>query len=192
MFWTDFPTTTFAESTGTALGGACYVGLLAAVSFSDVRSRRISNRLVLALAVLGVAFSIATVSPGTGIVRALLGFALGFALWLPFHAIGMIGAGDVKLFAAASCWLAPSQVLSAALFSALAGGLLSIAALVLAHGFGITTLRLAEVIRDPTVVRSPLAVPAESRTLPYGLALTIGLGIAGFSAPLAHLWYRFV
>ena len=133
-----------------------------------------------------------TIAPGSGIARAAAGFALGFALWIPFYALGMLGAGDVKLFAAACCWLAPSQVLLAALLSALAGGMLSIVALVLAHGFGLTALRVAEAFRDPLVLRTPLAVPAGRRTLPYGLALAIGLAVTGWLAPLVRLWSIFV
>lgn len=188
MAWTHFPSTVFASSPGTIVGGACYVGLLAAVSVTDVRARRISNRLVVLIGVLGLSFSVLTQSSGTGTARALLAFALGFALWLPFWTFGMLGAGDVKLFAAASCWLAPSQVLNAALLSAIVGGLLSLVALVLAHGFGRAAFRVAEVMHDPRVLGAPLAVPAGRRTLPYGLALALGLSVVGWSDRLAQWW----
>jgi prepilin peptidase CpaA len=186
---TDWPATAFAATSASRVAGVCFLALLAAVSVSDVRARRIPNRLVMIIGGLGVLYSVLAIAPGSGIARAMVGFALGFALWIPFYALGM---GDVKLFAAASCWLSPSQVLVAALISALAGGILSIAALVLAHGFGLTTLRVAETFRDPLVLRTPLAVPAGRRTLPYGLALAIGLAVTGWSEPLARLWSSFV
>ena len=105
---------------------------------------------------------------------------IGFALWIPFYALRMLGAGDVKLFAAAGCWLAPSHVFGAALLSALAGGVLSVIGLVLAHGLGLTTLRVAHGLRDPRTLATPLAVPAGRRTLPYGLAMAVGLLVSAW------------
>jgi len=165
----------FLTSPSALVGGACFTAILLAVSISDIRSRRIPNAAAVALAVLGVVYSVSILSLGSGLARAGLGLLLGFALWIPFFAFRMLGAGDVKLFAAAGCWLAPSHVLVAALASALAGGVLSVIGLVLAHGFGLTTLRVAHGLRDPRTLATPLAIPAEKRTLPYGLAMTVGL-----------------
>lgn len=172
---TSFPTVSFAESALSIVGGVCFTTGLAAASVTDVRSRRIPNKLVLAMALLGVAFSVISLSFSVGASRSLLSGVIGFALWIPFYALRMLGAGDVKLFAAASCWLAPSQVFAAALMSALAGGVLSVIGLVLAHGLGLTAFRIAHGLRDPKMLATPLAVPAGRRTLPYGLAMTVGL-----------------
>ena len=117
---TAFPATTFVGSLGLLAAGACFIGALAVASTSDVRSRRIPNRLVVVLALLGLAFSMVTLGPSVGASRALIGFGIGFGLWIPFYALGMLGAGDVKLFAAACCWLAPSQAFGAAFLSAIA------------------------------------------------------------------------
>ncbi|HTK49977.1 MAG TPA: prepilin peptidase [Gemmatimonadaceae bacterium] len=165
----------FSASALSIAGGACFTVALVAASVSDVRSRRIPNSLVLALAALGVVYSALLLSPTVGVPRALLGLAIGFGLWIPFYALRMLGAGDVKMFAAASCWLAPSQVFGAALLSALAGGVLSVIGLALAHGIGLTTFRIAHGLRDPRMLATPLAVPKGRKTLPYGLAMAIGL-----------------
>ena len=170
----------FAGSALTMVGGACFTLALVVASVWDIRSRRIPNWLVIALAVLGVCYSALVQSPSFGVPRALLGLLLGFVLWIPFYALRMLGAGDVKLFAAASSWLAPSQVVGAALASALAGGVLSVIGLVLAHGLGLTTFRIAHGLRDPKLLATPLAVPAGRKTLPYGLAMTAGLLIAAW------------
>jgi prepilin peptidase CpaA len=167
--------TGFSGTPLSVVGGVCFSAALVAASVWDVRSRRIPNLLVLPLALLGVAYSAVLLSPTAGIPRALIGLALGFALWIPFYALRMLGAGDVKLFAAASCWLAPSQVVSAALLSALAGGVLSMIGLALAHGLGLATLRISHGLRDPRILASPLAVPKGRKTLPYGLAMAVGL-----------------
>jgi prepilin peptidase CpaA len=167
--------TRISASSVSFVGGVCFTGALLAASLSDIRSRRIPNALVLALALLGVGYSAVVLSPTVGVPRALLGLAIGFGLWIPFYALRMLGAGDVKLFAAASCWLAPSQVFGGALLSALVGGVLSVIGLALAHGIGLTTFRIAHGLRDPRLLATPLAVPKGRKTLPYGLAMTIGL-----------------
>jgi prepilin peptidase CpaA len=170
----------FSGSALTISGGACFTLALITASVWDIRSRRIPNWLVIVLAVLGVCYSAVVQSPASGVSRALLGLLLGFALWIPFYALRMLGAGDVKLFAAASCWLAPSQIFGAALVSALAGGVLSVVGLVLAHGLGLTVLRVSHGLRDPKILATPLAVPAGRKTLPYGLAMTAGLLVAAW------------
>jgi prepilin peptidase CpaA len=167
--------TGFSASALSVVGGVCFTGALLAASVSDIRSRRIPNALVLTLALLGVVYSALVLSPTEGVARALLGLAIGFGLWIPFYALRMLGAGDVKLFAAASCWLAPSQVLGAALLSAFAGGVLSVVGLAMAHGIGLTTFRIAHGLRDPRLLATPLAVPKGRKTLPYGLAMAVGL-----------------
>ena len=58
----------------------------------------------------------------------------------------------------------------------------------LAHGFGLTTLRVAHGLRDPRTLATPLAVPAGRKTLPYGLAMTVGLLIVGVVSPVARAW----
>jgi len=165
----------FLTSALTLVAGACFTLALVVASVWDIHSRRIPNKLVITLALLGVCFSAVVQSPLTGVSRAFLGMLIGFAIWIPFYALRMLGAGDVKLFAAACCWLAPSQILSAALATALAGGVLSVIGLILAHGLGLTTLRIAQGLHDPKVLATPLAVPVGRKTLPYGLAMTVGL-----------------
>jgi prepilin peptidase CpaA len=113
--------------------------------------------------------------------------AVGFAIWIPFYALRMLGAGDVKLFASACCWLAPSQAVGAALLAAVAGAVLSVIGLVLAHGARLTTFRLAHALRDPKVLATPLAVPAARQTLPYGLAMAFGLAVAAWFPRMLRL-----
>lgn len=103
---------------------------------------------------------------------ALLLVALGLALWLPFHALGMLGAGDVKLFAASSAWLAGvSQVLIAAAASAIIGGVLAIV-------WALFQRRAVSVLGSTlTMIRFRIRIPFErhSQKLPYGVAMAIGI-----------------
>ena len=58
------------------------------------------------------------------------GLLLGFAVFFVFYAIGGMGAGDVKLMAAIGAFLGPKDVLFAALYTAIAGGVYAILLLV--------------------------------------------------------------
>ena len=184
---TSFPVVAFGASTPSLVGGVCFVAGLAFASVTDIRSRRIPNKLVGWLALLGLAFGVITLPVPVGVMRSLVAGTLGFALWIPFYALRMLGAGDVKLFAAASCWLAPSQVFSAALVSAFAGGILSIAGLVLAHGLALTTFRITHITRDPRLLFTPLGVAPGRKTLPYGVAMAIGLAVVAWFPRLLTL-----
>ena len=92
-------------------------------TFTDLRSRRIPNWLVLPFLVLGVGVSTwmhgwhGLSQSGGGIGMGLLGFG-------PFFLMGGMGAGDVKLSAAVGAWVGPWQMTIALILTALAGGLL--------------------------------------------------------------------
>ena len=54
------------------------------------------------------------------------GFVVGLALMMPGHLLGATGAGDVKLMAAVGAVVGPSTVVTAFLFTAVAGGVLAV------------------------------------------------------------------
>jgi prepilin peptidase CpaA len=138
--------------------GAAFVAMLAAAAVSDARTRRIPNALVAAIALLGVAVAVVAAPWPAGLERAALGALTGLALWLPFHLLGWMGAGDVKLFAAASVWLGPAAAVRAALLTALLGGVLALgwaAWLRVRRGEG-------------------------ERRLPYGIAMAAALAVAAW------------
>lgn len=170
----------FAASKGGIFVGTFFVLLLGLASISDIRTRRIPNRLVGLIAILGMIQSVLTLPLAEGLLRALSCLALGFALWIPFYATGLLGAGDVKLFAAASAWLSPGQVLAAALVSAIVGGVLSVGGLIMVDGVAVTALRLAHLVRHPAILLSAQSARRHKPTLPYGLAMSIGLALVGW------------
>ena len=73
---------------------------------------------------------ILTVSASTtglsGLGSSTAGWLLATVLWLPLYALGGMGAGDVKLLAAIGAWLGPADVLHAALYAGIAGGILAL------------------------------------------------------------------
>ena len=151
---------------------------LAIACWTDLRDRRIPNDLVVLVAAVGVGGAAFGWMPPLGAHDALLGLAVGAALWLPFHVAGMLGAGDVKLFAAAAAWLGPVGALRAAALTALAGGLLAGGMLLVADGPRLAVARVARALHDPRALRLDGA-PHATR-LPYALAIAIGV--------LAALW----
>ena len=147
--------------------------LLVIACVTDVRWRRIPNALVLTLALTGFAFSVWVEPWLAGFGRATGGLALGFGIWIVFFVIGAIGAGDVKLFAAAGAWLGPAATWRAALVGAAIGGMLAIAMLVRERRArqGLENVMTSISTRSLAVL-APGA--SNSRQLPYGVALACG------------------
>ncbi len=164
--------------------------LLGVACATDLRARRIPNALVattLAVALLRAALAAWGGAPGAawgggpalaaGPGAALLGAAGGLAVWLPFYAAGVLGAGDVKLFAAAAAWLGPHAVLPASLYAGLAGGALGLAYLALGARH-----RLAfALVAGPRA--GALAGGSRDTRLPYGLAIAAGVLAVAWGAP---------
>src|SRR5262245_37112117 len=92
----------------------------------DIRVRRIPNALTATMAGIGIGLAASGIS-GVSLVGSVLGFILGFALMLPGHVLGATGAGDVKFMAAVGAIVGPAMVVSAFLFTAVAGGVIEVA-----------------------------------------------------------------
>jgi len=109
----------------------------------DLRERRIPNSLVLVALTTGILFNVLgpqgpvnggglfTARPGAlGFTGALFGALAGLAVFLPFYALRIMGAGDVKLMAGIGSWVGAAGVLNLALFVLAMGGLLAIVTMV--------------------------------------------------------------
>ena len=98
---------------------------MVAATVVDIRTRRIPNELTAAMAGIGVGLAAAGVS-GISVWASMLGFVVGLALMMPGHVLGATGAGDVKLMAAVGAIVGPALVVTAFLFTAVAGGVLAV------------------------------------------------------------------
>ena len=132
--------------------------LLVWAGWGDLRTYRISNRLVAAFFCLFVAAFAVGPNPWTQIIGHLGAGILALALGLFLFWRNWIGGGDAKLFAVLAVWAGWPDLIRLTVVMALAGGVLS--ALRLWQGRG----------------ASEIATEGESRKrreVPYGVAIAL-------------------
>lgn len=149
---------------------ALFPALVIVAALRDATSYTIPNWIPLAL--IG---AFAAAGPAMGLPVPQLGQhlgigALGLVAGMAMFALGWIGGGDAKLFAAAALWLGWPAAMTYGAMTGVAGGVLALALLSLRSGY----LR-------PYVVTGPawfsrLAEPGES--VPYGVAIAAGALLA--------------
>jgi prepilin peptidase CpaA len=97
--------------------------VLGVATFTDLRSRRIPNWLVLPF--LGAGFAVSAWFQGWhGVVQSLEGAGLALLIYGFLFFLGGMGAGDVKLCIAIGAWIGPSQFLLALVITGRAGGVM--------------------------------------------------------------------
>jgi len=159
--------------------------VLAIATFTDLRSCRIPNWLVLPFLVAGI-FVSGWTQGWHGIGQSFLGIALGTVIFGFFCWLGGMGMGDVKLCAAIGAWIGPSQLLFALVLTGLAGGVMALCWAVaggfmgeLLSGTGdlFVSFRKHGVRPHPEMVlNNPL-----TRKMPYAPAIAIGTLISFFA-----------
>lgn len=169
----------FAGSTWNVVSSVSLVMFLTVACASDLRTRRIPNLLVLLVAVTGIAIAAVSMSWVDGLLKAGAGLATGLAIWLPFYLLRMLGAGDVKLFAAASTFLGARAAVEGALYTAIYGGIVALAFMIIHSGWTSTLLGVTHAAQLPTLVRNDPS--SKRRRLPYALAISGGV--------LTALWW---
>jgi len=151
---------------------ALAAGALAATVI-DIRTRRIPNALTATMAGVGVGLAASGLS-GVSLLASVAGFALGFALMLPGHALGATGAGDVKLMAAVGAMVGPGTVVTAFAFTAIAGGVLAVAVAIRRRRLGATLAGTGRLIALPTDAKRQIGSATASSRFAYGPAIAIG------------------
>ena len=155
------------------LAGAVFTLLLLLAAFGDVRTRRIPNTLVVVMTLMGLLYSAITVGPLLGTLRGIEGFFAGMAFWIVFYAMGWLGAGDVKLVAAAGTWLGPREIVEGSLIAALLGAILALLWMLRTRGVkrAVETLGVAATL--PSVL-TPSSNSERIRSLPYSVPIAVG------------------
>ncbi|WP_175917743.1 A24 family peptidase [Burkholderia pyrrocinia] len=143
--------------------------VLASLAAQDLRDRRLSNRAVLAFAMLYfVAAALAREGPAPLAGHVATAAAMLLLFGVLRHA-GWIGGGDVKLAAAVFLWAGPTLAFPVLTIVGAGGAVCGLAALAV-------------------VARQRRAVPARAaaaRGVPYGVALALGGALAVW-APFPH------
>ncbi len=159
-----------------------FSGALLIACWTDARQRRVANWLCLGLLVAGLLAGGLAISAGS-VVTALLGVLVGLAIWLPFWLLGLLGAGDVKFFAAASAWIGPGLAWRASLGTAVLGGVLALLFMVGQRGmratveFGVLSPSTAKTIISHAAGET---ATASARTFPYAIPMAMMVALARF------------
>lgn len=143
----------------------------------DIRTRRIPNELTAAMAGVGVGLAATGVS-GVPLWASVLGFAIGLLLMMPGHVLGATGAGDVKLMAAVGAIVGPALVISAFLFTALAGGVLAIVVAMRRKRLATTLAGTGRLVAGSADTRALLRTAPTTSRFAYGPAIAVGSIIA--------------
>jgi prepilin peptidase CpaA len=159
--------------------------VLAVATFTDLRSRRIPNWLVLPFLVIGISVS-GLLHGWHGLGQSFEGLGLGLLIYGFLFWMGGMGAGDVKLCAAIGAWIGPDQLFIALVITGLAGGVMVLCWAAFG-GFlkelftGTSSLIFG--IKDRGSIRDPELVLANprKRKIPYAPAIAIGTLISFFS-----------
>jgi len=99
--------------------------LLVLSALSDIRTYKVKNTVTIPFAMLGIATN--TAQNGIpGLIQSILGMFAPVLLLFALYALKMLGAGDIKLLAAAGAVLGVRHSLSCTLCSFLFGGLIAL------------------------------------------------------------------
>lgn len=139
--------------------------LLVTAAGCDLASFTIPNFLSAALLALFVLFALAAglslSAIGWHLLAGLLGLVIGFSLF----ALGYVGGGDAKLFAATVLWLGFKDLLPYALLASICGGALTLALLALRRlPLPLVLMRQAWIVK----------LHDAHSGIPYGVALAAG------------------
>lgn len=99
--------------------------VLVVATFTDLRSRRIPNWLVLPFLLAGLVVS-GWLHGWKGIETSLAGMAVGALLFGVLAVLGGMGMGDVKLCAAIGAWIGPGQLITALVLTGMVGGIMAL------------------------------------------------------------------
>jgi len=160
--------------------------VLAVATFTDLRSRRIPNWLVLPFLVAGIAAS-GWLHGWDGIGLSFAGLGLGLLVYGVLFFMGGMGAGDVKLCAALGAWIWPHQLLLSLVFTAMAGGVMVLVWLV----FFVYLKKAIKAMRKRGVAgegpvsgnSEPVEMDPLKRKMPYAPAIAVGTLLSFFAIP---------
>jgi prepilin peptidase CpaA len=158
-----------------------------AMAWTDWRTRRIPNYLTFGCAAAGLGYHLGF-HGWPGLAGSLAGLVLGLALLLFPYWRGGLGAGDVKALGALGAWLGFTPTLYLFIYMGLAGGLM-VLLLLGWRGQLLSTLKRGWVHLQGRLLGAPGGGGTrggqrpKSLTIPYGVALALGMTILCWRGP---------
>ncbi|MFN3573428.1 MAG: prepilin peptidase [Phenylobacterium sp.] len=140
--------------------------LLIVAALKDATSYTIPNWISLALILAFFPAALAVGLPMSALGGHLAIGAAALVAGMAMFALGWIGGGDAKVFAAAALWLGWPAILPFILVTALAGGALAVGLLAM------RSMMLRRYVASGPAWLSRLAEPGEN--VPYGVAICVG------------------
>src|SRR5271168_4360308 len=144
---------------------AIVVGMAAVID--DLARRHIANWIPAAALAGGFGWQIGR-SGWPGVLTALAGTLVGFAVFLIFYLLGGMGGGDVKLMAGFGALLGAGRLLEAALWTAGVGGILALSV--------VAFKSVRRLVRGEKVTGNTEEERNES--IPYAPAITLGVWLS--------------
>ncbi|WP_073255576.1 A24 family peptidase [Caldanaerovirga acetigignens] len=166
---------------------ALLFALLGISVYTDLKHKKIYNIVLLPAVVVAIFLNFYFLGIRGGL-ESLKGMLLGALLLILPFALGGMGGGDVKLMAVVGAFKGPAFVWNAFIFSAVAGGILALAAMV-AEGKVLCRLRAVFLTLFSLLGFIPRGLDLldsgkkSSPSLPYGIAIAAG-------TLMAYLWGR--
>jgi prepilin peptidase CpaA len=155
------------------------------VAIVDWRTHRIPNLLCAVAAIIGLSSQL-WIHGETGLLSALGGAAVGFAMFLPFYVLRAFGAGDVKAMTTVGIYLGTRPTMLAVAMTLIVGSILGVAVLLLRPEPAKVTLhRLTGLLIAPFSRAATQQASAEPvQRFPYGVAIACGTTAAVLIMPL--------
>lgn len=172
--------------------------IVVAVAVFDLRERRIPNLIVFPASLLGLA--IHTLASGWGgLLFALKGFGLGFALLLIPYLVKGMKAGDVKFVMAIGSFVGAAAIVRVLLITLLCYPLLAAIVVIRERKLGVTWLRFRRILFNflgffvsgfrlyAMRLENLDDESISSATTPFGVAIAVGTLIAIYSGFLKSI-----
>lgn len=158
------------------------IALLIAAAIVDWRTMRLPNWLTASGMAFGFIYNtVAGPSMQDAFLASLGGLAVGLVVLLPVYALGVMGAGDVKLMAMVGAIVGLPDILSAVLYTLIVGGAAAIAFALYHRAFRRMTANVADIVQSMTYAamagfRPTPALPGRASIgkLPYGVSIALG------------------